>query len=813
MSEPVKKPTGSMPGVQPESYDPHRPEIVSMVEQAQDRSIAEPALAEAIPVPEIIAKRFLLAGFEAAIDLKDAHWPGMDKVKAALKENLHKLGNLVQPLRFFDVWEADPNANYKKKKNHSRRCFFFGVEVLNLEGIPEGFVTKDFPETTYALFKEREHGSPKFNWLEEAGYKFDTKYAENYAMDIEIYGDMEDEGPEWDALIPIERPESYDPRTPEIVSMVEQAQDTTPQKKIPLKEHLSEITLVDLPKRMVASYEVISGSPEGESEAFIVAWIEKHGLRTASAAGRGDSGVIRYGFDCHKGRDICGENTACTRPALLAGEKKGCWKCRIYHQYVTLPEGAPITGDSDVAVKEFPGGRFARIAVRDPFTCDFPSAWYELLKWAFKHKIPNRLGCKSKKDCYSVFSNEESPCLEELYWEDGVQYMAMYLPVEPPESYDPRRPEIVGMVEQAQAASGELTKKLPKRYRVAEHGARKKGRHCPHDMAYPSMISALKTFMGMDSRVVRKGEWLDDLDYFFQMGITLEGFGLFYGVPLEYDGFNNQWGDQPLRNSLAAEGILYHIAAVDGAAIHDALLDAQALKAQVCAHLAGNRPLLITKRSDDCLLLVTGYREHGDVLIANPFSGGDHERNIAVRLKRNSKQYSDWMQGLRSVIYINGIGEPAGRAAIIRQTLEAAYEMLTDTQLACDMDDSNYYYGEALYTKWIARLENDDNYKDEKDRHKYLDPEWCDLAERRWYSAHFFMECGEYLGQGALAAAIQAFKDIHDHMWDIHRLGMDKNDGKLLERETRDEIIAIIKKCRELDLLAAENIKEALGGI
>jgi len=197
------------------------------------------------------------------------------------------------------------------------------------------------------------------------------------------------------------------------------------KKKERFADRLSAVTLVDLPKCRVASYERISGSPESESAEFIEAWLlEKHGLRTAGATGRGENGVVRYGFDCHKGRDICGENTACTK------EPKGCWSCRIYRQYVTLPEGAEIAGDDDVAVKDFPGGRFARVAVRDPFSCDFPSAWYVLLKWAFRHRIINRLGCTSKKDCYSLFSNEESPCLEEIYRENGVEYMAMYLPVE-----------------------------------------------------------------------------------------------------------------------------------------------------------------------------------------------------------------------------------------------------------------------------------------------------------------------------------------------------------------------------------------------
>jgi len=183
-----------------EDYAPkEKPEIMVLARDVQDQAKEKSAI-------EIITKQFRLAGFEAKIDLKDSHWPGMDYVKASLKENLHKLGNLAQPPRFFDVWQADPKVNYKRTKNHSKRLFFFGAEVTSLEGIPEGFTAKDFPETTYALFKEREHGHAKFQQLEAAGLEFDTDYVEKYAMDMEIFTDAEDEGPEWDALIPIKKP-------------------------------------------------------------------------------------------------------------------------------------------------------------------------------------------------------------------------------------------------------------------------------------------------------------------------------------------------------------------------------------------------------------------------------------------------------------------------------------------------------------------------------------------------------------------------------------------------------------------------------
>jgi effector-binding domain-containing protein len=173
-----------------------------------------------------------------------------------------------------------------------------------------------------------------------------------------------------------------------------------------------KVERVSLPDMMVASYEVTSDAPEQTAIKFVENWLQKKGLKIGDNGTQrqkiGENGVRGFGFDCHKGRNI----------------PDGC---RIYHVYYSIPE--TLKGDSDVEIKEFSGGDYARLIITDPFSGDFPAAWYVLLKWTFENNVGNGIGCTSPDDCYSLFSNEETPCLEELYMEDGVQYMAFYLPI------------------------------------------------------------------------------------------------------------------------------------------------------------------------------------------------------------------------------------------------------------------------------------------------------------------------------------------------------------------------------------------------
>jgi len=154
--------------------------------------------------PIIIIKKFLLAGFEAAIDLKESRWQGMDDVKSSLKAHLGGIRNRVSPERYAGVWGADPDADYGKPENHTRRLYFYGVEVSCRDGVPEVCAIKELPEHSFAVFKENDHGSPKYELLNAAGYTPDREFQQNHALDMEIYDDIDAASPEWDVWIPVE---------------------------------------------------------------------------------------------------------------------------------------------------------------------------------------------------------------------------------------------------------------------------------------------------------------------------------------------------------------------------------------------------------------------------------------------------------------------------------------------------------------------------------------------------------------------------------------------------------------------------------
>lgn len=369
-----------------------------------------------------------------------------------------------------------------------------------------------------------------------------------------------------------------------------------------------------------------------------------------------------------------------------------------------------------------------------------------------------------------------------------------------PESYNPKKvPPILSMAESIKGAVC-----LPDNYMVTEHGIRKKSnvKMCPHSMAFPALMSATKTFMGLETNIRLMGDgkrkWFSDYDYFFHMGVSTEGFGLFFDLPhgvLQSD----LWKGEPLKDCFAAEGLKYRLVADDTVKTKDAKLEK--IKDTVCKHLFKDLPLIIFYNKN-LYLFVMGYKDNGDTIIAYPFSDGQ-KSNVAYEMNKNSREYNNWDDDAFAIVLIDGITSPGNRKEIILRTLKKAYSMITETK----QNFHDYGYGDYMYQSWMNYLNDDANYKRKADKLRHINPEKFDFAERRCFTAEFFTQAEEYLGSGALKEAAAAFQEIHNKMWEVHWLVSGKNKGKLLERETRDKIIAILRHCQALDKKAADNIR------
>ena len=327
----------------------------------------------------------------------------------------------------------------------------------------------------------------------------------------------------------------------------------------------------------------------------------------------------------------------------------------------------------------------------------------------------------------------------------------------------------------------------------------------PHSIQFPAMLSKIKTsFLNLGPRTgiieAHNRSYKTDLDYFFQMGVSTEGFGLKFGMDNLLK--TGKWNNEPLKDCFLSEGIKYRFIADESIQFKDDILILSAIKEKVVAHLSSGLPVILLKKGNSYMSfnLVLGYKDYGNCLM------GHHGAGRAKSITKLAKPWYNWVNEICAAIFIDGVVDPVDRKGVILRSLSRAHEMLTETNGIF----SEYGYGKHMWETWISRLDNNNNYKAKSNVLKYIVPEKFDLAERRAFAAHFFKEAEIHLGDNLLADAFDAFTDIHNKMWDIHWMVTGDNEGKLLERETRDKIICILIECQMLDLKAAENIKQVL---
>jgi len=261
-------------------------------------------------------------------------------------------------------------------------------------------------------------------------------------------------------------------------------------------------------------------------------------------------------------------------------------------------------------------------------------------------------------------------------------------------------------------------KNISEKFMITPLGVRKQGNWCPHNKSFPAIISALKALMGLEQRVYEEDGWMNDYDYFFQMGVSTEGFGLLYGMESILKA--GLWENEALNDSLLSEGFLFRLEADKHIPIKDEELNPETIKEEIVCHLQSGLPVILIH--DSYSHLVVGFDDYGNTLYGPAFGMG---KSFAAK-NNKARAHKDWQKKLHAVIFIEGITEPIDRKEVFLRALLRGYEMLTETQKV----PGEYGYGNAMWEKWRNRFIDDTKFTRESHAYKYIDPEKFDLAER-----------------------------------------------------------------------------------
>ncbi len=332
--------------------------------------------------------------------------------------------------------------------------------------------------------------------------------------------------------------------------------------------------------------------------------------------------------------------------------------------------------------------------------------------------------------------------------------------------------------------------------------------YTPQNMAFPAAVCALKVFMGLGMRTreihAHNMTWVGNLDYYFQVGVSTEGFGLFYHLP-QHVIKHNIFDKEPLKDCLEGEGLQFRLITDPDVQFNkDTYSNGEELIEIITKHLRNNLPALILT-NENIVILATGFTNNGKTIRGWVFmDGGD---NTNKSFDPDYCQFIDnWTETTFALILIFEPKELKDRKEICINALKRGSAMMSTVD--CKLE--GYGYGKALYRNWIHAIQDDRNYIGDVKERPYIDPEIWDLAERRAWVANFIGEAKKYIEDEELEQAEVAFMEIHNKMWEINGLCSEDKVDKLKEKDIRFKIINLIKECETLEEEAAECIKIVL---
>ncbi len=357
-----------------------------------------------------------------------------------------------------------------------------------------------------------------------------------------------------------------------------------------------------------------------------------------------------------------------------------------------------------------------------------------------------------------------------------------------PESYTPKnKPEILNMMESVKG--NKLS--YPPQYRIKQKSktAAYTGAGWPHSNAYPAMFAAVSLFYGKEPRLNEKCEQInDDLHYRIQGALSTEAYGIQYSELFE---------GNHLQNCLGLYGIKPQV-------IDCSDWSEPQVRDFVCATVANDKTVIIEPKEYKDMHFVFGYGENGKTLYCCPFLDGDDKKNCSFNFQKYYKRKNRTAH-LNRLIVLEETSEELNLKEVYRQSLNQALEMMSKPSTSMDFMKLRGA-GIGIYDAWIellqqANAENSDVY--------YMNfpvfPQFIILYENRLHFYEFLKVCAETYGEiPELIALIKKCEEVQTLAFEDAEIGFHRENGDpkyhtITNNERRNLLIGVLEKCRDID--------------
>lgn len=364
-----------------------------------------------------------------------------------------------------------------------------------------------------------------------------------------------------------------------------------------------------------------------------------------------------------------------------------------------------------------------------------------------------------------------------------------------PESYSPKKPEILNMAESALKNGQNFD--LPSEFIIAPKDkiAAFSGERWPYSNVEPAVYSALGLFYGRTEKRDDTGALINnEIEYSIHNVLTGYAFGLFYCSP-----------DNSL--SMAAFGLSSHN-------LRKEKYSEKEIKRIIRNHIFNGNTVYIEEDNSPFSYFIWGYRDDGNILTGHKFEHGNDDMNCSYNFE-NPAEFDSWTKGIAGITLFQQEGEKLDREVIYRKALLTGYRMLTQTEPPPEMDFTSVHrgYGQAIYDEWIRQLEQANAENSEAFYFSSpIFPHFIALYENRLHLYKFLRICADMYREENLIKAVGFSEQLKETAVEAAQIGFENEYSKpeilaMTNNERRSLLIESLNKCRKLEVEVAKLIK------